>query len=66
LTDFVLERFTPGSFGPKSAYEHWSRYLFALRLRYDVMYLEGKVGMRYVTWAVRGAARRLRRLILAG
>src|SRR5262249_17752973 len=26
---FALERFTPGTFGPKSAYEHWSRYLFA-------------------------------------
>lgn len=27
--EFALERFTPGTFGPKSAYEHWSRYLFA-------------------------------------
>jgi 2-polyprenyl-3-methyl-5-hydroxy-6-metoxy-1,4-benzoquinol methylase len=30
LSDFALERFTPGTFGPKTAYEHWSRYLFAL------------------------------------
>ena len=30
LRDFALERFTPGTFGPKTAYEHWSRYLFAL------------------------------------
>ena len=29
LSDFALERFTPGTFGPKTAYEHWSRYLFA-------------------------------------
>jgi 2-polyprenyl-3-methyl-5-hydroxy-6-metoxy-1,4-benzoquinol methylase len=28
---FALERFTPGTFGPKSAYEHWTRYLLATR-----------------------------------
>jgi 2-polyprenyl-3-methyl-5-hydroxy-6-metoxy-1,4-benzoquinol methylase len=45
--EFALERFTPGSFGPKSAYEHWTRYLLADRYVGDRDVLDYGCGTGY-------------------